>query len=290
MLIATFGPTTAWDGKTIKYEDGRFILEGWGQISPEAVLGYDGQGHLAWVQGLAQGERPVASPRRAKSPWLVVAACAGVVVLVVVILAAMAIPAYQHQREKARVEAVREGIATIRTGLDKFCAGRYAYPVASAVTPADLEGYVHEWPLNPYTGRPMAQGHGAGDFSYWRDTSGLSFALAGHTADGTDIKYVHRVPDDEEKRSIIAEGLHSIEVGIESYGIDHAGTLPQVTEVTQAGLGAYVDEWPVNPYTGLPMTQGTALGNFVYSLSPDAKSFQVTAFGPNGTTLTLPLQ
>ena len=49
MLIATFGPTTAWVGKAITFEDGQFVLEGHGTITARAVLEYDRQGHLTWA-------------------------------------------------------------------------------------------------------------------------------------------------------------------------------------------------------------------------------------------------
>ena len=38
MLIATFGPTTGWTGKSITYQDGQFVLEGHGPISDEDVM------------------------------------------------------------------------------------------------------------------------------------------------------------------------------------------------------------------------------------------------------------
>jgi hypothetical protein len=49
MNIATFGPTTAWVGKTITYDDGRFVLEDVGEITAQAVVQYDRQGHLGWA-------------------------------------------------------------------------------------------------------------------------------------------------------------------------------------------------------------------------------------------------
>ena len=49
MLIATFGPTTAWAGKTITREGDAFVLEGHGLISADDVMEYDRQGHLLWV-------------------------------------------------------------------------------------------------------------------------------------------------------------------------------------------------------------------------------------------------
>ncbi len=49
MLIATFGPTTAWVGKQITGDGDAFVLEGHGPISASDVMEYDQQGHLVWV-------------------------------------------------------------------------------------------------------------------------------------------------------------------------------------------------------------------------------------------------
>jgi hypothetical protein len=49
MLIATFGPTTAWVGKQITHEGGAFVLEGHGAITAAGIMEYDRQGHLLWV-------------------------------------------------------------------------------------------------------------------------------------------------------------------------------------------------------------------------------------------------
>lgn len=55
MIIATFGPSTGWAGKTIDYNDGHFTLEGHGPVSAADVLAYDGQGHLDWAyEGLRE--------------------------------------------------------------------------------------------------------------------------------------------------------------------------------------------------------------------------------------------
>jgi hypothetical protein len=66
MLVAVFRQTTGWSGLCINHEDGQFIVEGQGQISADAVLAYDSQGHLtwatdqmrAWVQTQAAPEPP----------------------------------------------------------------------------------------------------------------------------------------------------------------------------------------------------------------------------------------
>ena len=49
MLIATFGPTTAWVGTQITREGEAFVLEGHGPISAGDIMEYDRQGHLVWV-------------------------------------------------------------------------------------------------------------------------------------------------------------------------------------------------------------------------------------------------
>ena len=49
MLVATFGPTTGWAGKTITREGETFILQDHGPISVQDVMTYDGQGHLIWA-------------------------------------------------------------------------------------------------------------------------------------------------------------------------------------------------------------------------------------------------
>jgi hypothetical protein len=48
MLVATFGESTAWVGKTITWEEEQFFLEGYGGIVAERVVDYDRQGHLIW--------------------------------------------------------------------------------------------------------------------------------------------------------------------------------------------------------------------------------------------------
>jgi zinc-ribbon domain len=78
LVVATFGPTTGWVGKTITYENQQFVLEGLGPISAEGVLEHDRQGHLLWayaglrewVQGLvlAHQAAPVAPAAVAAAP------------------------------------------------------------------------------------------------------------------------------------------------------------------------------------------------------------------------------
>lgn len=49
MLVATFGPTTGWAGKTITREGDVFTLQDHGPISAADVMAYDSQGQLVWA-------------------------------------------------------------------------------------------------------------------------------------------------------------------------------------------------------------------------------------------------
>ena len=46
MLIATFGATTAWQGRNIDFDGSSFVLQGHGPIMAADVLTYESQGML----------------------------------------------------------------------------------------------------------------------------------------------------------------------------------------------------------------------------------------------------
>jgi hypothetical protein len=49
LVVATFGASTAWCGKTIVFSDGVFFLEDHGPIQAADVLTYEEQGDLGWA-------------------------------------------------------------------------------------------------------------------------------------------------------------------------------------------------------------------------------------------------
>ena len=49
MVIATFGPSTGWSGRSITYDAGQFVLEGHGPISAANVNNYDELSQLIWA-------------------------------------------------------------------------------------------------------------------------------------------------------------------------------------------------------------------------------------------------
>jgi len=77
MLVATFGPSTTWVGKTVTYADGAFVLEDHGHIRAQDVFEYERQGHLewsmdgmrAWVGARAQAEGGLAATPSQTAEW-----------------------------------------------------------------------------------------------------------------------------------------------------------------------------------------------------------------------------
>jgi len=87
-----------------------------------------------------------------------------IVVIVIGILAAIAIPLYVSQKDKAKDAAVKEGVHTIQIGVMSYATDHGgAYPTTEYVTyTADRSldnlgnRYLETWPKNPWTGKPMA--------------------------------------------------------------------------------------------------------------------------------------
>ncbi len=50
-----------------------------------------------------------------------------------------------------------------------------------------LGGYLSMWPTNPYTGLPMADGAGAGNFRYAPGAASGAYRLTGYGRDGTVV-------------------------------------------------------------------------------------------------------
>jgi prepilin-type N-terminal cleavage/methylation domain-containing protein len=127
-----------------------------------------------------------------------------IVVIVIGILAAIAIPLYIGQRAKAKDAAVKEGVHAIQVGVVSWAADHEdAYPADSDVTslkwngqPSDFSAYVKPWPDNPFTGDPMRGSWSIGDYTYHCPIRsgdrayylGMpGYALFGHLSGGKDF-------------------------------------------------------------------------------------------------------
>jgi prepilin-type N-terminal cleavage/methylation domain-containing protein len=94
-----------------------------------------------------------------------------IVIIIIGILAAIAIPMFLDQREKVKDSAVKEGTHSLQIAVQTYAVDHEALcPDPSDVDAGGaLAGYIDSWPLNPFTGKPMVNANGGyskGDFSY----------------------------------------------------------------------------------------------------------------------------
>ena len=93
---------------------------------------------------------------------------------------------------------------------------------------------------------------------------------------------------DKAKNSAVKEGIHSIQVGIQSFAVDNNDTYPAVAAVDKGGaVGAQVDNWPKNPWTNVYMADSTAKGDYTYS-TPSSSTFQLVGHMSNSKNFSVP--
>ena len=89
---------------------------------------------------------------------------------------------------------------------------------------------------------------------------------------------------DKAKNSAVKEGIHSIQVGIQSWAVDNGDVFPPDTEVYwDKGVGSQVDNWPKNPWSTQKMTQdATNHGDFSYTLEANDTTFTLNGHLSSG--------
>ena len=82
-----------------------------------------------------------------------------IVIIIIGILAAIAIPMFLSQRDKAKAAAIKEGVHSIQIGVLTMAtdSGVDLYPVNAKQATLQPVGspYVDDWPNNPWTGLAM---------------------------------------------------------------------------------------------------------------------------------------
>ena len=113
-----------------------------------------------------------------------------IVIIIIGILAAIAIPMFLTQRDKAKDAAVKSGVHTIETGVASWSANDPGgdFPGAAEVSPAgEVGAFVDVWPDDPWTSpaQPMANDGTQGNFTYYVTADSSSFGIDGWGSNGT---------------------------------------------------------------------------------------------------------
>jgi prepilin-type N-terminal cleavage/methylation domain-containing protein len=110
-----------------------------------------------------------------------------IVIIIIGILAAIAIPMFLGQRDKAKESAVKEGVHSIQVGVQSYAVD-YNDQYPGSVSSANLSAWVDNWPRNPWSASSAAMndGTGQGQYTYTTPTSS-SFRLVGHGKGGSNI-------------------------------------------------------------------------------------------------------
>lgn len=108
-----------------------------------------------------------------------------IVIIIIGILAAIAIPMFLNQRVKAKDAAVKEGVHALQIGVQTLAVdANDVYP--ATCTKANVGVVLDQWPNNPWTNVAMADSGATrtlGDYTYTPVGTGpgyTGFKLAGH--------------------------------------------------------------------------------------------------------------
>jgi hypothetical protein len=224
MLVATFGPSTAWQGREIIWDADHFILVGHGAITAAGVLDYDRRGQLVWADpalrswafeidlwenggrsslGSAAGASappgagtavaaagPAKPARRGIPTWVIVVIVVAVLALIAAIAAAVILPSLISRTTETLAQdlTVSANIYNLQMGIEAYAAGHAGrFPDPTEMNPVGMSGYVTAWPVNPYTDQPMGDGGGEGNFRYDVSPDGGAYKLIGYGGGGKTV-------------------------------------------------------------------------------------------------------
>lgn len=122
--------------------------------------------------------------------WAIVLIVVAVLAVPAGIVAAVAIPMFLSQHDKANDSSVKGGGHRLLIAIQTWAVENGdVYPQADEVSVTGAVGQTMSasgmtWPVNPWTDKPMAPGSNRGDFTYTVREDGLDYTLTVHLSDG----------------------------------------------------------------------------------------------------------
>ena len=117
-----------------------------------------------------------------------------IVIIIIGILAAIAIPMFLNQRAKAKDASVKEGVHTVLVGVQSYATdSNDIYPPAAASLETDIGSQIDAWPTDPFVAGSVhmaataTQTPGQGALGYAR--VGSDFYLFGGLHTGASPQY-----------------------------------------------------------------------------------------------------
>ena len=108
-----------------------------------------------------------------------------IVVIVIAILAAIAIPTYLSQRQKAKDAAVKDAVHSLQIGVQSYAVDHNDTYPASGDLSALKSDYLDAWPRDPYQGGDMAYASSPTAGSYAYTSTGTSYNIVGWMSSGS---------------------------------------------------------------------------------------------------------
>jgi type IV pilus assembly protein PilA len=204
-----------------------------------------------------------------------------IVVIVIGILAAIAIPMFLAQRQKAKDSAVKEGIHSMQIGVQSYAIDNNdVYPPSGSLDFLST-AYVSPWPRNPYQGNAvMAYSATASPGTYSYTSTSSAYLLTGWLSRGS-----FQVPGAAPPS---ATGFATVSGDLIASMLDFFAT-----------HGSWPRTWAPYNYTDLgldPAAYAGGIGNVIYKpvgarlQAKPAPGYVMTVTGTNGQPLALTSQ
>lgn len=84
------------------------------------------------------------------------------------------------------------------------------------------------------------------------------------------------------KDAAVKEGVHSLQIGVQSYAVDHGDSYPASGDLSVL-KGTYVDTWPRDLYKGIAMGYAATPMAGSYAYTSTDTSYEVTGWMSNGS-------